>query len=59
MKLVRQKIQHFFNMSRPEREMYNADIGKVIEEFRHDYDQVTLVLNGLIHKMTINNNGIK
>jgi hypothetical protein len=58
MKKVRLKVQQFFNMSRPERESYNGDIFKVVEEFRHDYDQVTKTLNGVIHQLIINNDNI-
>jgi len=42
-------------MSRLERETYNDDIKKIVEEFRNDYDQVTHVLNGVIHRIIINN----
>ena len=56
MKSVRQKIQQFFNMSRLERETYNADIGKIVEEFRYDYDQVTKTLNGILNIIINDNN---
>jgi hypothetical protein len=55
MKKVRLKVQQFFNMSRLERESYNGDIIKVIEEFRYDYDQVTKTMNTIIHHMIIHN----
>jgi hypothetical protein len=43
-------------MSRLERETYNADIGKIVEEFRYDYDQVTKTLNGILNIIINDNN---